>query len=83
MDEVTAAQAHLSSFEVSKRLRQTTGRKQGRWLVIWDASVDPRPASEIAIHTDVSVSTVRNVVSRHNGFGPKAIEGCEHDIRRR
>jgi len=45
--------------------------------------VDPRPASEIAIHTDVSVSTVHNVISRYNRLGPKAIEGCENGIRRR
>jgi transposase len=38
---------------------------------------------EIALHTGVSVSTVHNVVSQYNRFGPKAIEGREHGIRRR
>jgi len=83
MGVVTSAARHLSEFEVSLRLRQTAGREHRRWLIIWNALVDPRPASEIAIHTDVSVSTVHNVVSRYNRFGPQAIEGREHGIRRR
>jgi len=78
-----AALAHLSEFEVSVRLKQTVGREHKRWLIIWNALVDPRPASEIALHTDVSVSTVHNVVSRYNRLGPQAIEGREHGIRRR
>jgi len=83
MGGVTSAAPHLTEFEVSVRLRQTAGREHRRWLIIWNALVDPRPASEIAIHTDVSVSSVHNVVSRYNRFGPKAIEGREHGIRRR
>jgi transposase len=83
MGGVTSALPHLSEFEVSIRLRQTTGREQRRWLVIWNALIDPRPASEIALHTDVSVGTVHSVISRYNRFGPEAIEGCEKGIRRR
>ncbi len=83
MGGVTSAVPHLSEFEVSIRLRQTAGREHRRWLIIWNALVDPRPASEIALHTDVSVATVHNVVSRSNKFGPQAIEGREHGIRRR
>jgi transposase len=83
MGGVTLALPHLSEFEVSVRLKQTVGREHRRWLVIWNALVDPRPALEIALHTGVSVSTVHNVVSQYNRFGPKAIEGREHGIRRR
>jgi len=83
MGGVTSVEPHLSKFEVSVRLGQTAGREQRRWLIIWNALVDPRPASEIAIHTNVSVSMVHSVVSRYNRFGPKAIEGHEHGIRRR
>ena len=83
MGGVTSVEPHLSKFEVSVRLGQTAGREQRRWLIIWNALVDPRPASEIAIHTNVSVSTVHSVVSRYNRFGPQAIEGREHGIRRR
>jgi len=83
MGGVTSAQAHLSEYEVSKRLRKTTGREHRRWLIIWSALADPRPAWEIAIHTDVSVSTVHNVISRYNRFGPKVIESSENGIRHR
>jgi transposase len=42
-----------------------------RWLIIYNALVDPREASEIAKHTGVSVSTVHKVVSPNNKFGLK------------
>jgi transposase len=83
MGRVTSAQPHLSEFEVSVRLGQTTGREHRRWLIIWNALVDPRPASEIALHTNVSVATVHHVISRYNRFGPEALEGSEKGIRRR
>jgi len=83
MSGVTSAKPHLSEYEVSKRLRKTKGREHRRWLIIWNALVDPRPAWEIAIHTDVSVSTVHNLISRYNRYGPKVIEGREKGIRRR
>ena len=83
MGGVTSAAPHLSEFEVSVRLGQTTGREHRRWLIIWNALVDPRPAREIAMHTGASVSMVHNVVSRYNRFGSKAVEGREYGIRRR
>ncbi|MCA1961018.1 MAG: winged helix-turn-helix domain-containing protein [Desulfomonile sp.] len=83
MGGVTSALPHLSEFEVSVRLKQTTGREHKRRPIIRNALADPRPASEIALHTDVSVSCVHNVVSRYNRFGPQAVEGREHGIRRR
>ena len=83
MGGMTSALPHLSEFEVSIRLKQTSGREHRRWLVIWNALVDPRPATEIALHTGVSVATVYSVVSRYNRFGPEAIKGHEYGIRRR
>ena len=83
MGGVTSALAHLSEFEVSVRLKQTAGREHRRRLIFRNALADPRPASEIALHTDVSVSCVHGVASRYNRFGPQAIEGHEHGIRRR
>ena len=83
MGRVTSARPHLSECEVSKRLKQTTGREHSRWLIVWNALVDPRPAKEIAVHTGVSVSTVHNVMSRYNRFGPTAVEGAEKGKRRR
>jgi transposase len=83
MGRVTSAKPHLSEFEVSLHLKETTGRENRRWLVVWNALVDPRPAREISIHTDVSVSTVHNLISQYNRFGPKAIKGDEFGKRRR
>ena len=83
MGGVTSALPHLSEFEVSIRLKQTAGREHCRWLIIWNALVDPRPAWEIALHTGGLVSTVHHVISRYNRFGPETIEGHEHGIRRR
>lgn len=83
MCRVTSAKPHLSEFEVSLRLKETTGREHRRWLVVWNALVDPRPARQIAIHTDVSVSTVHNLISQYNRFGPEAIEADELGKRRR
>lgn len=83
MGGVTSARPHLSEFDLSIRLKETRGREHRRWLVVWNALVDPRPAGEIAVHTGVSVSTVHNLISRYNRFGPKAIEGSEFGKRRR
>ena len=83
MGRVTSAKPHLSEFDVSVRLKQTVGREHRRWLVIWNALVAPRRAKEIALHVDVSVSTVHNVISQYNRFGPEAIEGDEFGKRRR
>jgi hypothetical protein len=56
MGGVTSAAPCLSEFEVSIRLRQEAGRAQRRWLVVWNAVVDPRPASEIAVHGEICVA---------------------------
>ncbi len=83
MGGVTSAKAHISEFEVSVRFKETTGREHRRWLVVWNALVNPRPAWEIAVHTGVSISAVHNVISRYNRSGPKAIEGNDFGKRRR
>ena len=83
MGRVTSAKPHLSEYEISERLKSTTGRAHRRWLVIWNAFVDPRTARQIARHTGVSVSTVHNVVSMYNRYGPEAVEGSKESKRRR
>lgn len=77
------ARPHLSEYEISDRLKGSVGRENRRWLVIWNAVVDPRPAVEIARHIGVSVSTVHNVISRYNRYGPQAVEGAKDSKRRR
>ncbi len=83
MGRVTSVRPHLSEYEISERLKLTTGRAHRRWLVIWNAFVDPRTASQIARHTGVSVSTVHNVVSIYNRNGPGALEASRESKRRR
>ena len=45
-----------------------------RWWIIYNASIEPRKAEEIARHTGVSVPTVRRVISTSNRLGLAAIE---------
>jgi transposase len=83
LGRVTSAKGHLSEYEISDRLKGTVGRENRRWLVIWNALVDPRPAIEIARHTGVSVSTVHNLISLYNRYGPFAVERAKESKRRR
>jgi transposase len=75
MGRVTRAAAHLPADEVKKRAK--TDKRywcRQRWLIIYNALVDPRPASEIATHVGVSVDTVHQVISKYNRWGVAAVE---------
>jgi transposase len=48
-------------------------RKQ-KWLVIYNAIIDPRPISEIAKHTGLSESSVYRIINEYNKLGPESIE---------
>lgn len=74
---MTSVLPHLSEFEALPRLKRTAGKAHRRWLMIWNALVDPRPASEIALHKGVSVSSEHDLISRYERIGPKAIGGYE------
>jgi transposase len=75
MSRVTRAARHLSVEEVKERAKtdQRYWCRQ-RWLIIYNALVDPRPAAEIAAHVGVSVETVHQVISKYNRFGVAAVE---------
>jgi len=76
MGKVTKAVAHLSQEEVLAKVKGTVGFwKVQKWLVIWNALVDPRPAEEIAMHTGLAKQTVHNLVSSYNRHGAEAVEG--------
>jgi hypothetical protein len=51
MGKVTKSIPHLSKEEIQERIQATVGfwRVQ-KWLAIWNALVDPRPAGEIALY---------------------------------
>ena len=75
MSRVTKALEHLSVEEVKHRM-QSDSRLfyRQRWLIIYNALVDPRPAEEIARHCGVSKFTVQKLISRYNRFGVAAVE---------
>jgi transposase len=84
MGRVTSAAHHLSAEEIARRLKETVGtREHRRWLIIWNALVDPREAKEIAKHTGVAENTVHDLVSRYRRFGAKAVEAPGSSKRRR
>jgi transposase len=75
MSKVTKAAPHLTLEEIDQKIKITVGfwRVQ-RWLIIRHALVDPKPASEIALHVGLSTQTVHNLISQYNRYGAKAIE---------
>jgi transposase len=84
MGKTTKSIAHLSKEEIQTKIKTTVGfwRVQ-KWLVIWNALVDPRPAGEIALHTGLAEQSVHNLISRYNRLGPEAVEGPGKGGRRR
>jgi hypothetical protein len=84
MGKVTKSIPHLSKEEIQERIKSTVGfwRVQ-KWLVIWNALVDPRPAAEIALHTGLAEQSVHNLISRYNRLGPEVVEGPGKGGRRR
>jgi len=84
MGKFTKSISHLSKEEIQERIKTTAGfwRVQ-KWLVIWNALVDPRPAREIALHTGLAEQSVHNLISRYNRLGPEAVAGPGKGGRRR
>ena len=83
MTRVTRAAAHLSIEEVKTRLK-TDPRPwcRQRWLIIYNALVEPRKAEEIARHCGVSKATVHDVISSYNRLGVAAVETAGKGGRR-
>src|SRR5438128_12688629 len=75
MARITRAAAHLSIEEVKNRMR-TDPRPlyRQRWLIIYNALVQPRKAEEIAQHCWVSKATVHQVISTYNRLGVVGVE---------
>ena len=84
MARVTRAAAHLSIEEVKSRLK-TDPRLwcRQRWLIIYNALVEPRKAEEIARHCGTSKATVHEVISTYNRLGVAAVETPGKGGRRR
>ena len=84
MSRVSRVLPHLSVEEVKQKMKTATSfRRQQKWLIIYNALVDPRPAVEIALHTGTSKRTVYQVVSDYNRKGIEGIETPGKGGRRR
>jgi transposase len=84
MPKVTKVVPHLTPAEIQERIKQTLGFiKVQKWLVIYNAAVDPRPAAEIAKHIGLAKQTVHNLVCQYNRRGPEALESPGKGGRRR
>jgi transposase len=75
MAGVTRATAHLSAEEVLRRWKlDPRPHRRQRWLIIYQALVDPREAGQIAKHCGVSTATVHQLISAYNRRGIEAVE---------
>ena len=64
MSRVSPVKAHLTMDEVKDKIATApTARCQQKWMIIYNALVDPRPAVEIAQHTATSLRTVHQLIA--------------------
>ena len=83
MARVTRAASHLSAEEVKQRLKHDPRPWcRQRWLIIYNALIEPRKAEEIARHCGVSKALVHQVLSTYNRFGVEAVETAGRGGRR-
>lgn len=76
MGRVSRAHPHMSEEELRARLKKAKDRREAlKLLVVLNATVDPRPAKEIALHTGVSVHSVHNWIPAYNRWGLDGISG--------
>src|SRR5258708_8768791 len=75
MARITRAAPHLSAEELKTRLKlDPRPLCRQRWLIIYNALVEPREATEIAKHTGTTVAMVHQVIARYNRLGGAAVE---------
>src|SRR4026209_1929266 len=75
MARVTRVAPHLTLDEVKQKLDTATKPwLRQRWLVIYTALLDPRPAQEIASQIGVSRPFVSKISSLYKRFGPQGLE---------
>ena len=84
MARITRAAPHLSAEEVKTRLKlDPRPLCRQRWLIIYNALVEPREAAEIAKHTGTTVAMVHRVIASYNRLGVVAVETPGKGGRRR
>lgn len=74
MSQVTQAFPQLDVETVKRKLKTLKKHwERQKWLVIYNAMVDPRPAEDIALHVGVSKGFVRKVIQQYNRQGEAAL----------
>ena len=72
--ESTRIVRHMSADEVRLKMQMTAGfLRMQKWLVIYNAIIDPRPVEEIAMHTGLSEASVLRIIAEYNTSGPESI----------
>ena len=75
MARITRAAAHVTVEEVKRRMSSDARPLyRQRWLIIYNALVEPGKAEDIARHCGVSKATVHAVISSYNRLGVAAVE---------
>src|SRR5215467_13544398 len=75
MARITRAAPHLSAEDIKTRWKlDPRPWCRQRWLIIYNALVDPREASDIAKHTGSTVAMVHQVIANYNRLGVAAVE---------
>lgn len=84
MARITRTAPHLSAEELKTRLKlDPRPLRRQRWLIIYNALVDPREATDIAKHTGTTVAMVHQVIATYNRLGVAAVETSGKGGRRR
>ena len=84
MARVSRVVPQLSEAEIKEKIRTADSfKRQQKWLIVYNALVDPRPAAEIAKHLGTTVRMVHRVISNYNRQGAAAIETPGSGGRRR
>jgi len=74
-NHITRAATHLSPQAVLEQLQaELRPHRRQRWLIIYQALVDPRAAAQIAKYCGVSTATVHQLISAYNRRGVAAVE---------
>ncbi|MDF5708275.1 MAG: winged helix-turn-helix domain-containing protein [Nostoc sp. S4] len=75
MARVSRVEPHLTLEQIKQKIATCDHpRRQQKWLIVYNALVEPRPASAIALHTGTTVRTVHEVISNYNRLAAAAIE---------
>ncbi|SRR6266566_1395099 len=84
MARITRAAPHLSAEELKLRLKlDPRPWCRQRWLIIYNALVEPRQAADIAKHTGTTVAMVHQVIASYNRLGVVAVQTPGKGGRRR